>query len=218
MMDSAIKNFEADRKLPPEKRFAWIVPGWPLSHMIGPLQDPARKVKIEQAIREGSIALEALPFSLETETEDLEDLVRGLGFTSRIARQYGRPLPIAAKMTDVPCHSWVLPTLLANAGVQFLQIGCNDASGHLKVPHLFWWEGPDGSKVLCNFTDHYGSGLIPPSNWPSKNYLAMIMTYDNQGPPSPGDVESIRQQAAKYLPRCSDPFRHARRFRQGGCR
>ncbi len=200
MMNSAIKNFEADRKLPPEKRFSWIVPGWPITHMIGPLQDPSRKAKIEQAIREGSLALEALPFSLQTETLDLEDLVRGLGFTSHIARTYGRPLPIAAKMTDVPCHSWVLPTLLANAGVKFLQIGCNDNSGHLKVPHLFWWEGPDGSKVLCNFTERYGSGLIPPKNWPSKNYLAMIMTYDNQGPPSPGDVDSIRQQAAKYLP------------------
>ena len=200
MMDSAIRNFEADRKLPPEKRFAWIVPGWPLAHMIGPLQDPVRKAKIEQAIREGSLALEALPFSLQTETEDLEDLVRGLGFTSRIARQYGRPLPIAAKMTDVPCHSWVLPTLLANAGVKFLQIGCNDNSGHLQVPHLFWWEGPDGSRVVCNFTERYGSKLIPPKNWPSKNYLAMIMTYDNQGPPSVADVEHIRQQAAIHLP------------------
>ncbi len=200
MMNSAIRNFEADRNLPPEKRFEWIVPGWPLTHMIGPLQDPARKAKIEEAIREGSLALEALPFSWETETEDLEDLVRGMGYTSKIARQYGRPLPISAKMTDVPCHSWIIPTLLANGGVKFMQIGCNDLSGHLKAPHLFWWEGPDGSRVICNFTERYGSGLTPPANWPSKNYLAMIMTYDNQGPPSAGDVESIRQQAAKNLP------------------
>ena len=58
-------------------------------------------------------------------------------FSSAIARKYGRPLPIAAKMTDVPCHSWVWPTLLAHAGVKFLQIGSNGASGHLCLPHLF---------------------------------------------------------------------------------
>ena len=55
-------------------------------------------------------------------------------------------------MTDVPCHSWVWPTLLAHAGVKFLQIGSNGESGHLRVPDLFWWEGPDGSRILCNYT------------------------------------------------------------------
>ena len=200
MMDAALKNFETDRNQPPEKRFSWTVPGWPLKHILGPLQDPARKQRIETAIREGSLVMEALPFSLHTETEDLEDLVRGLGFTSQLARQYDKPLPIAAKMTDVPSHSWVMPTLLANAGVKFLQIGCNGNSGHLRVPGLFWWEGPDGSRILCNYTFEYGSGLVPPKKWPAKNYLAMIMTGDNHGPPSATEVESIRNQAAKSLP------------------
>ena len=71
-------------------------------------------------------------------------------------------------------------------GVKFLQIGCNDTSAYVRVPPLFWWEGPDGSRILCNYTRVYGSGLMPPRDWPSKNYLAMIMTYDNQGPPSVG--------------------------------
>ena len=128
------------------------MPGWVLSHILGPEQDPARRVKIEQAVREGSLSLEVLPFSLQTESLDLENVVRGMGFTSRIARKYGRPLPISAKMTDVPCHSWVIPTVLANGGVKFLQMGCNDSSGHMAPPPLFWWEGPDGSRVLCNFT------------------------------------------------------------------
>jgi hypothetical protein len=84
--------------------------------------------------------------------------------------------------------------------VQFLQLGCNDNSGHLSVPHLFWWEGPDGSRILCNFTPVYGSGIIPPRDWPAANYLAMIMTYDNQGPPSLADVENLRKVAAERLP------------------
>jgi len=200
MMESALKVVEASRDLPAEKRFSWTMAGWPLAHVLGPLQDPDRKARIEQAVREGAIAFHALPFTTHTETQDLEDLVRGLGFSSRLSREYGRPLPIGAKMTDVPCHSWVMPTLLAHAGAKFLQIGCNDTSAYVHVPHLFWWEGPDGSRILCNYTRVYGSGLTPPRDWPSKNYLAMTMTYDNQGPPSAADVERLRQQAEKSLP------------------
>jgi hypothetical protein len=200
MMDGAIKVVEASRDLPPEKRFAWTLAGWPLTHVLGPLQDPERRSRIERAVRDGAIVFHALPFTTHTETQDLEDLVRGLGFSTRLAAHYGRPLPIGAKMTDVPCHSWVMPTLLAHAGAKFLQLGCNDTSAYARVPHLFWWEGPDGSRILCNYTRIYGSGLTPPRDWPSKHYLAMTMTYDNQGPPAAADVERLREQAAKELP------------------
>ena len=200
MMDSALGIIDQERQLPPEKRFAWIIPGWPAAHILGPKQEPARKPRIEQAVREGTLAIQALPFSLHTESSDLEDLVRGMRFSSAIARKYGRPLPIAAKMTDVPCHSWVWPTVLAHAGVKFLQIGSNGASGHLRLPHLFWWEGPDGSRILCNYTPDYGSRMAAPKDWPAKNYLAMIMTGDNQGPPSLAEVENLRQYAEKNMP------------------
>ena len=200
MMDSALGLIEKDRQLPAEKRFSWTLAGWPLDHVLGPRQDPARKARIEQAVREGSIAVHAIPFTYYSETADLEDLVRGLGFASGIARKYGRPMPISAKMTDVPSHSWVWPTILSHAGVKFLQLGCNPISTAVRVPSLFWWEGPDGSRILCNYSPYYGSGIKPPRDWPSKNYLAMIMTGDNQGPPSPGDVENIRKIAEKSMP------------------
>lgn len=200
MMDGALKVVEASRNLPPEQRFSWTLAGWPLTHVLGPLQETARRSRIEQAVREGAITFHALPFTTHTETQDLEDLVRGLGYASRLARQYDRPLPISAKMTDVPSHSWVMPTLLAHAGIKFLQLGCNGTSAYMRVPRLFWWEGPDGSRLLCNYTPDYGSGLRPPRTWPSKHYLAMEMTGDNHGPPTPAEVERLRQQAQKNLP------------------
>ena len=104
-------------------------------------------------------------------------------------------------MTDVPCHSWILPTLLKHAGVNFLHLGCNAASSSPKVPELFWWEGPDGSRLLTMYSAAgYGSGLLPPPNWPHKTWLALTMTHDNQGPPSPGLVKQLIDQAAKKLP------------------
>jgi alpha-mannosidase len=200
MMDNALAAIDADRSMPAEERFAWTVAGWPMKHILGPKQDPARRAKIVQAIREGALMVHALPGSLHTESFDLEDLARGLGFTSKIARECGRPLPIAAKMTDVPEHCWVMPTLLSHAGVQFLQIGCNDACQHPRFPMLFWWEGPDGSRILCQYTVRYGSDFVPPADWPSKNYLAMIMTGDNAGPPSVAEVENLRKKYAETLP------------------
>jgi hypothetical protein len=200
MMDNALKSIEADRQAPPEKRFAWTVAGWPMKHILGPEQDPARRERIVQAMREGALVVHALPGSLHTESFDLEDLVRGLTFSAKIARDLGRPLPIAAKMTDVPEHCWVMPTLLSNAGIKFLQIGCNGACQYLRFPRLFWWEGPDSSRILCNYTIDYGSPFNPPADWPSKNYLAMVMTGDNAGPPSVAEVEQMRDEFAKSLP------------------
>ena len=155
-----------------------------MQQMAGPGQTPDRREKVLRAIQEGRFAVHALPFSLQTETLDLEDLVRGMGFSSRLARAAGIDIPRAAKMTDVPCHTWVVPTLLKHAGVKFLHIGCNGGSHVMKVPPLFWWEGPDGSRVLTAYSPEYGTELLPPPNWPYHTWLAMIMTGDNHGPPT----------------------------------
>lgn len=201
MMDKSLDVMEKNRKLPPNQRFVWTVPGWPLdAQILGPKQDPERRKKIEAAVREGSLAVHALAATTHTESLDLENLVRSFSFSNHVARTYGRPLPIAAKLTDVPSHSWVLPTLLEHAGVKFLHLGCNPASQYPRVPPLFWWQGADGSRVLCGYTHDYGGGLTPPANWPTKNYLAMIMTGDNHGPPSTDDVAKMRRQLEYSMP------------------
>ncbi|WP_316818230.1 hypothetical protein [Pedobacter nyackensis] len=201
MMDKALSVIEKNAALPKDKHFAWTVPGWPLyAQILGPEQDPERKKRIEKAVREGSIVAHGLAFTTHTESLDYEDLVRGLGYSSKVARNYNQPLPISAKMTDVPSHSWVMPTLLNNAGIRFLQLGCNPASQSPRFPQIFWWEGADGSKILCQYTADYGSGIKAPADWPSKNYLAMIMTGDNHGPPNQQDVESIIAKIDKEMP------------------
>jgi alpha-mannosidase len=199
-MDKALAVIEKSRELPPDQRFSWSVPGWPLAHMLGPRQTPEKRERIARAIREGALGVHAAPFTLHTESFDLEDLARGLHYSAQIARDHGRPLPRSAKMTDVPEHGWVLPTVLAGGGVRFLQIGCNSACQYPRFPRLFWWEGPDGSRVLVNYTVDYGSGIIPPDDWPARTYLAMIMTGDNHGPPTAAEVESLRARAARELP------------------
>ena len=200
MVDSTLAVIDKNRNLPKDQQFVWTVPGWPMAQMLWSGQDPQRKKKIEQAFRNGNLAVHALPFNTHTETLELEDLVRGMGFSSRLARGYGLELPRAAKMTDVPCHTWVLPTMLKHAGVEFLHVGCGDANQAAAVPSLFWWEGPDGSRLLTMYSQCYGTSLLPPANWPYATWLALLMTYDNMGPPPPEHVKQVLADLARQAP------------------
>ncbi|MGQ9651041.1 MAG: DUF5054 domain-containing protein [Phycisphaerae bacterium] len=200
MIDKALAVCEQTREWPPGERFVWTLPGWPLSHILGPLQTDARRERIVAIIREGRLVWHALPGTTHTESRVLEDLVRGMGFSSRLARQFGQELPRDAKMTDVPSHVWALPTILARAGVRFLHLGCNRDSTPPDLPLLFWWEGPDGSRVLTMQSHGYGTQLKPPADWPHAAWLALLHTGDNHGPPTPAQIQDLLAQAKSELP------------------
>ena len=202
MIDGALKVVDDNRALPPEEQFVWTVPGWPMKKIMEDWtgQTPERLARIRAAFQAGRFTAHALPFSMQTEMMEPEGMVRSMGFASRLAREAGRPLPTGAKMTDVPEHSRLLPTLLKNAGVHFLHLGCNPASAVPRVPFLFWWEGPDGSRLLTLYTADYGGGLFPPANWPYKTWMAMIMAGDNQPAPSPATVQTHLRQIKERFP------------------
>ncbi len=200
MIESTLRVIDANRDLPPEQQFVWTIPGWPMEQMLGVGQEPARQAKIEQAIRDGHLVVHALPGSTHTCTMEVEDLVRGLGHSSRLARRFGLPLPRGAKTTDVPAHCWLMPTVLHQAGVDFMHIGVNDATTPPKTPLLFWWEGPDGSRLLTMLTNTYGTWHRPPPGWPHRTWLAILQTYDNVGPPSPETIKRDLDFYAKNYP------------------
>jgi hypothetical protein len=179
--------------------YVWTVPGWPMRTILWEGQQPQRKKRVEAALKQGNLAIHALPFTLHTATGDVETLARGLGDASWVAREYGLDFPISAKMTDVPGHDWIVPTLLAHAGVKFFHLGSNPTNVQVQAPRVFWWEGPDGSRVLTMFSSGYDSGLLPPEDWPHKTWLAMVMSGDNEGPHTADQVAQwIKQIRDKY--------------------
>ncbi len=203
MMDQALKVVDQNRDLPPEQQFVWTIPGWPMKKILEdwPGQTPERKQRVLQALKDGRFVVHALPFTTHTELLELEDLVRGMGYSSAISRANNQPLATDAKMTDVPSHSWIIPTMLKHAGVNFLHLGCNAASSSPQVPRLFWWEGPDGSRLLTMYTaESYGTGVVPPKDWPCRTWLALIHTGDNHGPPTPEEVKEALDEAKVKLP------------------
>lgn len=191
MIPVALDTYEKNKNLPENERFVWTISGWPMTQIINNALNENQKSQIEEAFRNQRFVVHALPFTFETEAMETEEIVRGFVFSSKLSRQYNLPLPGDGKMTDVPAHTWGLATILYHAGIKFMHIGCNGGSPYPSVPPLFWWEGPDGSRVLTMYSKDYGTPLIPPVDWPYKTYLALIMTGDNQGPPKPEDVKNM---------------------------
>lgn len=203
MIDKALKTIKKSNRLSAEKQFSWTVPGWPLARILDDWsgQKQKRRDLIEKALVANRLTLHALPFTLQTEAASAEMIARSLSISRDIALEYGIAPPRAAKMTDVPSHSWILPTVLKAGGIEFLHLGCNPASQSPEVPMLFNWEGPDGSQLLTMYVSgNYGTGVVPPVDWPHKTWLAMVMTGDNHGPPTTAEVKSIITEAKLKLP------------------
>jgi len=196
----ALDMIEKSKQFPKEQQFKWTISGWPLTQMLLK-SEPEVRPRIEQAIRDGNLIVQAMPLSFETEALDPEPLVRALSYSSKISRNAGLPLPIDAKQTDVPSHSWILPTLLTNAGINFLHIGCNAASMSPEVPLLFWWEGPDKSRVMTMYYGpYYGTSPAPPKEWPFHTWLSIVMTNDNTGVPTFREYQDAIQDIKKQNP------------------
>ena len=116
-----------------------------------------------------------------------------------VARLAGRPLPTAAKMTDVTSHAAVTATILAHAGVTSpsgLQRGLFPPRSPAAV-----LVGPGRvASVLTVLSAAYGTDLCPPRNWPHKTWLCMWMTGDNHRPPNAQEVQRLFARAKQDLP------------------
>ena len=225
MIDQAMDIMDQCKDLPPDQQFAWTAPGWVMAKVLEdwPGQSPERKRRLDTYLADGKFRIHALPFTLESDACEPEEMARGFSFSSKLARDHGMPLPISGKMTDVPSHGSALATVLSRGGVKFMHIGCNWPSGYVRTPGLFWWEGPDGSRVLTLYSSYYssctalmpadwrspvnfskepmiGDKLLPPKGWPHRVWPAIIVTPDNSGPPRADQVKALFADAAARLP------------------
>lgn len=200
MIDRALATRGETADLPEGMRFMWTLPGWVAREMLAGAGDPERNRRVHDALVDGGLAVHALPFTIHTETLDPEGVVRSLEPASRLSRALSLPLPRDAKMTDVPSHSWILPTVLAGAGVEFLHLGRNPSCRGPELPRLFEWEGPDGSRVLTYYSLDYADGLLPPEGWPWRSWLALIHSHDNLGPPPAFEVRQWVAEAPELFP------------------
>src|SRR5438477_7565454 len=122
-----------------------------------------------QAIRDGKIGWQALFANMLTGILDHETFARLVWPAGKLARERGLPFA-SAQITDVPGQTLTFPMLLAASGVKYLASGPNPEravpllpasgaeGGGTPYPQLYYWEGPDGSRVLHWRAHHYGDG------------------------------------------------------------
>lgn len=145
-LDAVIQACHAD------PQFRWTIESvWQLNAWLQRTNDPAEVEQMAALLRSGQIELSAADGSMHTEFMGSEELNRLVDAARTAGRRFGID-PQVAMMNDVPGFSIRLPQVLARSGVRFLITGSNTAfGGGTKLwpgTMPFYWEGPDGSKVL----------------------------------------------------------------------
>ncbi len=111
-------------------------------------------------IREKKILLPANYAGNYTGLPSLETQLRSFYHSYKFTRENGGDFDHSI-ITDIPTHSWSYPSIMASAGLKYLLLPANNMMGpnllygrmHEKSP--FWWEGPDGQRVLTWYSRHY---------------------------------------------------------------
>ena len=135
---------------------------WNVAQFLAARSKPERD-EVLGLMRAGKIGVPADYFNLLTGYASLETLYRSLYYTKSLSAQYGGPFNYATT-TDVPSYTWAYPSVLASAGIKFWAVGGNQdrapvlAGEQWSENSPFWWEGPDGKKVL--FWYFYGYAQI----------------------------------------------------------
>lgn len=129
---------------------------------------PADADALVQALRDGKIGWSPLFANMLTGLLDHDTFARLVWPAAKLARERGLTYA-AAQISDVPGQTATFPMLLAASGIKYLASGVNPeraapllpaTSGGegTAYPQLYYWEGPDGSRVLHWRAFHYSDG------------------------------------------------------------
>jgi hypothetical protein len=120
----------------------------------------AQKQKFYAAVRDKKIFVPAQHTVMLTGFGTAETLLRSFYGAHKLNRAHGGPWDYV-NITDVPSYSWSYASIMAAAGLKYFSAAANADRGptlmlgdlHRRSP--FWWEGPDGGRVLMWYARHY---------------------------------------------------------------
>lgn len=142
----------------PEMRFSldgtWIVGQYFAS------RDEKTRARFLNFARDGKIAIPAQVANLMTGYPTFEELLRSTDYARQLQRDEKVPFDYV-NITDVPSYTWSYPSMLHALGIKyFLAASNNDRApillhGRWNEQSPFWWQGPDGGKVLMSYSRQY---------------------------------------------------------------
>jgi hypothetical protein len=142
----------------PEFRFS-LDGYWQAQQFLEGRSEEERK-KFYDAVRARKIFVPAQHSVMLTGAGTAEVLLRSFYASHKLNREHGGPWDYV-NITDVPSYTWSYASILAAAGVKYFSAAANADRGptlmlgglHRRSP--FWWEGPDGGRVLLWYARHY---------------------------------------------------------------
>jgi hypothetical protein len=153
-IDEVIRVAESDKDFRWTIESVWQVNEW-LKRQKKPASvlpaDKAKIARLMNLIKSGQIVLSTAWGSMHTDYMGAEGLNRLNYDFVRLQKTYGIQSEVAY-MNDVPGHPMPIASMLASGGTKYLVTGANTFINNAtdlapgKVP--FYWEAPDGNKVL----------------------------------------------------------------------
>jgi hypothetical protein len=123
-------------------------------------RSPEQRQKLFDMVAQKKIFVPAQYASDLTGFMSLEDTIRSLYPSYQFHLEHGGDFDYA-NITDVPSCSWSYASVMAAAGLKYFV----DASDNWRAPIIlfgrvnehspFWWEGPDGGRILTWVSRHY---------------------------------------------------------------
>jgi hypothetical protein len=164
--------------------FRWTLDGSWVAEKYLAGRSPEKQAQFLQAIRDKTIILPMQFANQHTGVASLEGLIRSLYSSASLARRYSLPIG-AAHITDVPSYSWSYASVLHDAGVKYFAAASNSwrapvlLLGRWNEKSPFYWEGPDGGRVLM---------------WYSRAYLQLATLFG-----TPPRLDAIQDALPVYL-------------------
>jgi alpha-mannosidase len=180
--------------LPQYPEFRWTMDGSWVAKQYLSSRSPERAEQFFAAIRAGQIVLPSQFANQHTGVASLEGLTRSLYYTHTLAKQEKLPVG-AANITDVPSYSWSYASILHDAGVQYFAAASNSwrapviLQGRWNEKSPFYWEGPDGGRVLM---------------WYSRAYLQLASMFG-----TPPTIEAVCDALPVFLQAYAKPEYHS---------
>lgn len=146
--------------LPHHPDFRWTMDGSWIAHQYLAGRSTQKGSQFLDAIRSGKIVLPPQYANQHTGTATVEGLIRSLYYSHQLARHFHLPVG-AANITDVPSYSWSYASILHDAGIEYFAAGSNSwrapvvLLGRWNEKSPFFWEGPDGGRVLMWYSRAY---------------------------------------------------------------
>ncbi|MCI0628878.1 MAG: glycosyl hydrolase-related protein [Acidobacteria bacterium] len=118
----------------------------------------ATRADLEASLARRQLSVGAMDFNLHSEACTQEELIRSLFRAQRLVQTYPGLDASAAMQSDPPGYAWGLAQALVSSGIRYLAIWANN--GHplpANLPELFYWETPDGGRLLTAYQTGYAA-------------------------------------------------------------